>query len=33
MASPAAADSEQPATRFANDQLKSIVARIEKLEE
>jgi uncharacterized protein (UPF0335 family) len=30
---PAAAESEKPATRFAKDQLKSIVERIERLEE
>ena len=29
----AAAEKEQPATRFAKDQLKAIVERIEKLEE
>ncbi|MEP7032326.1 MAG: DUF2312 domain-containing protein [Pseudolabrys sp.] len=33
MASPAAAEPDQPATRFAKDQLKAIVERIEKLEE
>ena len=33
MASTAAAEKEQPATRFAKDQLKAIVERIEKLEE
>ena len=31
--STAAAEKEQPATRFAKDQLKAIVERIEKLEE
>lgn len=29
----AAAEKEQPATRFAKDQLKAIVERVEKLEE
>src|SRR5476649_2211870 len=33
MPSTAAAEKEQPATRFAKDQLKAIVERIEKLEE
>ena len=33
MATPAAVQEEQPATRFAKDQLKSIVERIERLEE
>ena len=33
MPSTAAAAKEQPATRFAKDQLKAIVERIEKLEE
>ena len=33
MASTAAAEKEQPATRFAKDQLKAIIERIEKLEE
>jgi uncharacterized protein (UPF0335 family) len=33
MASTAAAEQEQPATRFAKDQLKAIIERIEKLEE
>ena len=33
MPSTAAAQPEQPATRFAKDQLKAIVERIEKLEE
>jgi uncharacterized protein (UPF0335 family) len=32
-ASAAAAKSDQPATRFAKDQLKSVIERIEKLEE
>ena len=32
-AAPAAAISEQPATRFAKDQLKAIIERIEHLEE
>ncbi len=33
MASSAAAEQEQPSTRFAKDQLKAIIERIEKLEE
>ena len=33
MPSIAAAEKDQPATRFAKDQLKAIVERIEKLEE
>jgi uncharacterized protein (UPF0335 family) len=33
MATPAAVQEEQPATRFAKDQLKSIIERIERLEE
>ena len=33
MASAAAAEKEQPATRFAKDQLKAFVERIERLEE
>ena len=33
MPSSAAAEKDQPATRFAKDQLKAIVERIEKLEE
>ena len=33
MPSTAAAEKDQPATRFAKDQLKAIVERIEKLEE
>ncbi len=33
MATSAAVQEEQPATRFAKDQLKSIVERIERLEE
>ena len=33
MPSTVAAEKEQPATRFAKDQLKAIVERIEKLEE
>ena len=33
MPSTAAAEKEQPATRFAKDQLKAIIERIEKLEE
>jgi uncharacterized protein (UPF0335 family) len=33
MPATAAAESEKPATRFAKDQLKSIVERIERLEE
>jgi len=33
MPSTAAAEKEQPASRFAKDQLKAIVERIEKLEE
>ena len=33
MASPAAAVTEAPATRFAKDQLKAIIERIERLEE
>jgi len=33
MPATAAAKTEQPATRFAKDQLKAIVERIEKLEE
>ena len=32
-ASAAAAQDDQPATRFAKDQLKSVIERIEKLEE
>jgi len=32
-ASAAAAKDDQPATRFAKDQLKSVIERIEKLEE
>jgi len=32
-ASAAAAKADQPATRFAKDQLKSVIERIEKLEE
>jgi uncharacterized protein (UPF0335 family) len=33
MSATAAAEKEQPATRFAKDQLKAIVERIERLEE
>jgi uncharacterized protein (UPF0335 family) len=33
MPSTAAAEKEQPATRFAKDQLKAIIERIERLEE
>ena len=33
MATPAAAVKEEPATKFAKDQLKSIIERIERLEE
>jgi uncharacterized protein (UPF0335 family) len=33
MPASAAAANEQPATRFAKDQLKSVIERIEKLEE
>ena len=33
MATSAAVQEEQPATRFAKDQLKSIIERIERLEE
>jgi uncharacterized protein (UPF0335 family) len=33
MPATAAAENEQPATRFAKDQLKAIVERIERLEE
>jgi uncharacterized protein (UPF0335 family) len=33
MATTAAVQEEQPATRFAKDQLKSIIERIERLEE
>ncbi|MDO8877332.1 MAG: DUF2312 domain-containing protein [Pseudolabrys sp.] len=33
MPSSAAAEQEQPSTRFAKDQLKAIIERIEKLEE
>ena len=33
MATPAAVKEEEPATRFAKDQLKSIIERIERLEE
>jgi uncharacterized protein (UPF0335 family) len=33
MPATAAAEKEQPATRFAKDQLKAIVERVEKLEE
>ena len=33
MANAAAATKEQPATRFAKDQLKAIIERIERLEE
>jgi uncharacterized protein (UPF0335 family) len=33
MPSSAAAENEQPATRFAKDQLKSVIERIERLEE
>jgi uncharacterized protein (UPF0335 family) len=33
MPASAAAEKEQPATRFAKDQLKSVIERIEKLEE
>ncbi len=33
MPATAAAEKEQPATRFAKDQLKSVIERIEKLEE
>jgi uncharacterized protein (UPF0335 family) len=33
MPAAAAAEKEQPATRFAKDQLKAIVERVEKLEE
>jgi uncharacterized protein (UPF0335 family) len=33
MATSAAAVKEEPATRFAKDQLKSIIERIERLEE
>jgi uncharacterized protein (UPF0335 family) len=33
MPATAAAETEQPATRFAKDQLKAIVERVEKLEE
>ncbi len=33
MSMPAAAEKEQPATRFAKDQLKAIIERIERLEE
>ena len=33
MPSTAAAEKEQPATRFAKDQLKAVIERIERLEE
>jgi uncharacterized protein (UPF0335 family) len=33
MATSAAVQNEQPATRFAKDQLKSVVERVERLEE
>jgi uncharacterized protein (UPF0335 family) len=33
MPSSAAAEKEQPATRFAKDQLKAVIERIERLEE
>lgn len=33
MASPAATEAEAPSTRFAKDQLKAIIERIERLEE
>lgn len=33
MPASAAAEKEQPATRFAKDQLKAVIERIEKLEE